>query len=253
MASEKTAHLVAALDWPAEQALLDLPCRQEFEFEALCTALQRCFGKRSSELELHDRLYARRREAGEKLGILAADIEQLARCAFKGTPPELTGQLALDLVIRGLFPSELHHHVFLAHPRSITQTLEKVEEMEAILMEESRARCRGGTRAVQASDLSGTDSKGEPEGEVVHVPPNPRNQRNHGNHQAAVSATVPSPGCDLGQTLRRHHSLPSRRETPAGQLSGGTANPPYSTLQTSYPRVCRVHGTGEKPVYPVPA
>ncbi|MGH0151839.1 UNVERIFIED_CONTAM: hypothetical protein FKN15_020934 [Acipenser sinensis] len=153
-ASEKTAHLVAALDGPAEQALLDLPYGQEFE--ALCTALQGRFKERPSELELHDRLYARRREGGEKLGVLAADIQQLARRAFKDAPPELTGRLALDLFIRSLFPSELRRHVHLAHPRSITQALEKAKVMEAILMEQSSARRRSGTRAVQAADLPGT-------------------------------------------------------------------------------------------------
>ncbi|RXM91541.1 hypothetical protein EOD39_21073 [Acipenser ruthenus] len=44
--------------------------------------------------------------------------------------------------------------------------------------------------------------------------------------------------------LRSHRSLPSCRETPAGRLSEGTANLPCSTLQTSYPRVRREHGTG---------
>ncbi|MGH0124722.1 UNVERIFIED_CONTAM: hypothetical protein FKN15_013041 [Acipenser sinensis] len=154
-ASEKTAHLVAALDGPAEQALLDLPYGQELEFEALCTALQRRFGKRSSELELRDQLYARRREAGEKLGVLDADIEQLACRAFKGVPLELTVQLALDLFIRGLFPSELRRHAHLGHPRC--------QEMEAILMEESILE----PEPSKLQTFLGLRAKGNPRGEAV--------------------------------------------------------------------------------------
>ncbi|RXM92495.1 hypothetical protein EOD39_20074 [Acipenser ruthenus] len=227
-ASEKTAHLVAALDGPAEKALLDLPYGQELEFKTLCTALQHCFAKRPSELELRDRLYARRREAGEKLGVLATDIEQLARCAFKDALPELTGRLALDLFIRGLFPSELRRHVRLAHPRSDTQALEKAEEMEAILMEESRARHRSGTRAVQAADLSWTEGEGEPEGEAVCAA-----------QPAEPAQPWKPPSC---RQCHRPFTKPSAR------CYEGTA-----ASQTSYPRVRWAHGTREKPVYPLPA
>ncbi|MGH0124721.1 UNVERIFIED_CONTAM: hypothetical protein FKN15_013040 [Acipenser sinensis] len=206
-ASEKTAHLVAALDGPAEQALLDLPYGQELEFEALCTALQRRFGKRSSELELRDQLYARRREAGEKLGVLDADIEQLACRAFKGVPLELTVQLALDLFIRGLFPSELRRHAHLGHPRC--------QEMEAILMEESILE----PEPSKLQTFLGLRAKGNPRGEAVC---------------AAQPAQPRKPPCC--RQCHRHLTRPRRYEgTAASQRFGLVEGQPTRLTAPSKP------------------
>ncbi|RXM30501.1 hypothetical protein EOD39_7843 [Acipenser ruthenus] len=105
---------------------------------------------------------------GEKLGVLVADIEHLARRAFEDAPPELTKRLALDLFIHDLSLNELCHHVQLAHPRSITQAFEQLEELEAVMMEEARACHRSGTKAVRAGHLKGSDENdGEQEVELV--------------------------------------------------------------------------------------
>ncbi|RXM98156.1 hypothetical protein EOD39_13501 [Acipenser ruthenus] len=103
------------------------------------------------------------REVGEKLDVLAADIECLARRAFEDAPPEFTEWLVLDLFIRGLSPNELLRHIQLAHPRSIIQALEKAEEMD-----EARARHRRGTKVFSARDLTRSDeSNGEQEEQLV--------------------------------------------------------------------------------------
>ncbi|MGH0176599.1 UNVERIFIED_CONTAM: hypothetical protein FKN15_073305 [Acipenser sinensis] len=89
------------------------------------------------------------------------------KCAPRDPEP-LPCSRALDLFIHSLSLKELRRRIRLAHPRSITQALEKAEEMEAVMMEEARAHHRSGTKAVRAGDLTGSDeSDGEQEEELV--------------------------------------------------------------------------------------
>ncbi|MGH0128644.1 UNVERIFIED_CONTAM: hypothetical protein FKN15_035722 [Acipenser sinensis] len=187
------------------QALLYLDPEEPCDFHTLSTALQRRFGQVESAVSLRNLLATCKRASGEKLGILAADTEYLARRRYLGLLPAVQEDLAMEAFIRGLNPTMLRQHFWLVAPTSLEQGLTHALRIEAVLEESERVQTTK-VCAVRGKEDSDRDED-----------------------TAAVRQTMPvrccwncgSPGHLHAQCHLRRHPVPSEQDmSPVGNEKG---------------------------------
>lgn len=93
-------------------------------YNALVGALHRRFGQCSQSVILRIKFNNRRRRQGESLHILANDIECLCKRAYAEMPPSVQNELTRDRFIQALSQRELCVQTQLAHPTTLSESLE---------------------------------------------------------------------------------------------------------------------------------
>ena len=131
--TETAANLCLALQGDALKVLIELPAEDRRELSELTRALRTRFGRQPSEAAAKMLVADRRRQQGERLGMLASEVALLVRQAYPAFPRAVQKKLALDHFLRALEPSELRKHVRLADPQSLEAAAEVAERAEFIL------------------------------------------------------------------------------------------------------------------------
>lgn len=158
--AETAMRLVAALEGPALQTLLDLNPNDQGCLQALVIALERRFGRREST-ELHrKRLANRRRQPGESWGAVAADLRHHAHLGYPNFGSRRQDELALHAFLQSLTPERLRHHVVLTSPSSLDEALQEAERAADVMGETPPTERMKPHHRVHAVDCS------EEEGEV---------------------------------------------------------------------------------------
>lgn len=154
-------HLGLALEGEALKVLLDLPSEKHGDLNALKTALQRRFGKVPAASVQRRLLRERRRERGETLGVLTADLLTLVQQAYPSFPGEVQQQLALDAFLEALRPEALQRHVQLAAPASLEDALKEAERAEIILVQRPFAHTQVARCVAAEEDIAKVMVEGE--------------------------------------------------------------------------------------------
>ncbi|KAL7883281.1 hypothetical protein SRHO_G00009390 [Serrasalmus rhombeus] len=131
--AETAAQLCLALQGPALRVLVELPAECRRELAPLKRALMTRFGRQPDESAAKLLLANRRRNRGERIGVLASEVALLVRQAYPSFPREAQQQLSLDHFVRALEPGELRMHVRLANPITIDAAVDEATRAETIL------------------------------------------------------------------------------------------------------------------------
>ncbi|KAL7868841.1 hypothetical protein SRHO_G00102250 [Serrasalmus rhombeus] len=131
--AETAAQLCLALQGPALRVLVELPAECRRELAPLKRALMTRFGRQPDESAAKLLLANRRRNRGERIGVLASEVALLVRLAYLSFPREAQQQLSLDHFVRALESGELQMHVRLANPITINAAVDEATRAEAIL------------------------------------------------------------------------------------------------------------------------
>ncbi|KAL7856933.1 hypothetical protein SRHO_G00158320 [Serrasalmus rhombeus] len=131
--AEAAAQLCLALQGPALRVLVELPADCRRELAPLKRALMTRFGRQPDESAAKLLLANRRRNRGERIGVLASEVALLVRQAYPSFPREAQQQLSLDHFVRALEPGELRMHVRLANPITIDAAVDEATRAETIL------------------------------------------------------------------------------------------------------------------------
>ncbi|MBN3277282.1 ZMYM1 protein, partial [Polyodon spathula] len=105
--TEKAGQLVGALDGKALQVLLDLAPDEMASYDVIATALDRRFGRIEPVVGLLRSLATWIRGPREKLGVLAADVLNLAWWGYPDYPPATQGDLAMEAFVHNAAVSGL--------------------------------------------------------------------------------------------------------------------------------------------------
>ncbi|KAJ8253463.1 hypothetical protein GJAV_G00213220 [Gymnothorax javanicus] len=135
-----TMRLVAALEGPALQTLLDLSADEQSSLSALIAALERHYGRRESTVLHRSRLTSRRRQSGESWGAVATDLRLHAHLGYPKLGYLGQDELVLCAFLQALAPEKLCHYVTLAAPGSLDEALKEAERAAAIMGEADAAK-----------------------------------------------------------------------------------------------------------------